>query len=79
MMQKGHKRVNVSLLRLLRGQKRISEKGMITGMEQKKLWTLRISLLVLAAASITFGVIRGEQLEVLKKAVSVCLQCIGIG
>lgn len=71
--------MNVSLLRLLRGQKRISEKGMITGMEQKKLWTLRISLLVLAAASITFGVIRGEQLEVLKKAVSVCLQCIGIG
>ena len=52
---------------------------MITGMEQKKLWTLRISLLVLASASITFGVIRGEQLEVLKKAVSVCLQCIGIG
>lgn len=48
-------------------------------MEQKKLWTLRISLLVLAVASIAFGVIRGEQVEVLRKAVSVCLQCIGIG
>lgn len=52
---------------------------MIMGMEQKKIWILRISLLVLATASIAFGVIRGEHLEVLRKAVSVCLQCIGIG
>lgn len=35
--------------------------------------------MILAVGFIVFGVIREEQLEVLKKATSICLQCIGIG
>lgn len=36
-------------------------------------------ILILSAAGIGYGIMRGEQAEVLKKAVAVCLQCIGIG
>ena len=40
---------------------------------------IRYGLLALALAIIAAGVIRGEQLEVLNKAVRICLECIGIG
>lgn len=39
----------------------------------------RIALLLLAAAFITIGVTRGETAIVLKKAVNICLECIGLG
>ena len=48
-------------------------------MTKRKLWTLRGTGLTLSVAMIVFGLMRGEQLEVLKKAVDICLQCIGIG
>ncbi len=43
------------------------------------LWLVRGVIFILATASIGYGVMRGEHMEVLKKAVSICLQCIGIG
>ncbi len=46
-------------------------------MKRKKLGTLL--LLVLAAASLVFGIWRGELKTVYRKASSVCLECIGIG
>ncbi|MDF9409433.1 thioredoxin [Pelotomaculum isophthalicicum JI] len=36
-------------------------------------------MLFLALASITYGVWRGENIEVLMKAINLCLECIGIG
>ena len=48
-------------------------------MEKGKLWAARGAVIVLAVVCIVFGVMREEQMEVLKKATSVCLQCIGIG
>ena len=43
------------------------------------LWAIRIVVLILAAAFIMIGLARREQLEVLSKAVTICLECIGIG
>lgn len=48
-------------------------------MGKNQLWKVRGVVIVLAVGFIGFGVLRGEHLEVLKKAVSICLQCIGIG
>lgn len=48
-------------------------------MSNGKLWVVRGAVMILAVGFIVFGVIREEQLEVLKKATSICLQCIGIG
>lgn len=39
----------------------------------------RYLLLAAAVMIIAFGLMRGEQLAVLKKAVNICLECIGIG
>jgi hypothetical protein len=45
-----------------------------------RLWgILRVVLLVCAAAMIAVGVSRGEVGIVLKKAVNLCLECIGLG
>ena len=38
-----------------------------------------ILLLVFSAGLITAGVMRGETIAVLTKAVNVCLECIGLG
>ncbi len=35
--------------------------------------------IVLSLVLITVGVMRGEALEVLTKAINICLECIGIG
>ncbi len=42
-------------------------------------YILAVNPNILSAAGIGYGIMRGEQAEVLKKAVAVCLQCIGIG
>ena len=48
-------------------------------MKQKNLWMIRGTVLIISVASIGYGLMREEQLEVLQKAVNICLQCIGIG
>ena len=45
----------------------------------RALAALRIALLAVAAAFIVIGVRRGEVAIVLKKAVNICLECIGLG
>ncbi len=40
---------------------------------------LRCGILAVALAFIGIGLMRQEQLEVLGKAVRICLECIGIG
>ena len=42
-------------------------------------WALRAAIIIAAAAFIAAGVIRGEQWEIMDKAVKICLECIGIG
>lgn len=48
-------------------------------MRGKSVLLVRAGLLVLSAALITIGLLRAEHLEVLQKAVKICLECIGIG
>ena len=43
------------------------------------LWAARIVICAAAAAFIAYGIQRGEMAEVLKKAVNICLECIGLG
>lgn len=40
---------------------------------------LRVGLLCAAAATMVYGISRGEVAIVLKKAVNLCLECIGLG
>lgn len=48
-------------------------------MKNKSLLWIRYSLLVAAIGLLMVGCIRAEYLEVMQKAVKVCLECIGIG
>lgn len=45
----------------------------------KRLNYLRAVVALTAIAFITVGILRKEHLVVLKKAVNICLECIGIG
>ena len=48
----------------------------------KEIWkTGKIGLLIAAAglAMMGFGIYRGEAAAVLEKAITICLECIGIG
>lgn len=45
----------------------------------KKILLTRLALLALGAGLMVFGIIRGEAAVVLQKAVSICMECIGIG
>jgi len=46
---------------------------------EKRIACLRGVLLALGVAFMCIGVLRQEQAVVLKKAVNICLECIGIG
>ena len=50
-----------------------------TAASARKTAALRWTAAVLGVAFVVIGVARGEHLEVLSKAVRVCLECIGIG
>ena len=39
----------------------------------------RIIILVLAVAAIIFGIMQQEHMVVMKKAVNICMECIGVG
>ena len=43
------------------------------------LWAARMIVCVAAVAFIIHGVNRGEVAIVLKKAINICLECIGLG
>ena len=43
------------------------------------LWAARIILCAAAVGFILYGVNRGEVAIVLKKAINICLECIGLG
>lgn len=48
-------------------------------MDTKKRRAIQIVLLVLAAFMILYGISTGETAIVLRKAVSICFECIGLG
>jgi len=39
----------------------------------------RIIILILAVAAIIFGLMQQEHMVVMKKAVNICMECIGVG
>ena len=45
----------------------------------KRIRILQIALLSIGVLFIVIGLLRQEQLEVLMKAIRICLECIGIG
>lgn len=48
-------------------------------MSERKRMLCAWSVLIVAAACIAIGVARGEVDTVLRKAIMICLECIGIG
>lgn len=40
---------------------------------------IQISILVIAVAFIAIGIFRGEPADMLRRTITVCLECIGIG
>lgn len=48
-------------------------------MKKKKVDTRSLILLAVSVALFIFGVCSGESQRVLEQAVSICLECIGIG
>ena len=51
----------------------------MTGREKTHIWTLRLLMILAGAAFVIIGVCRHEHLEIMAKAVKICLDCIGIG
>ena len=49
------------------------------GQKSRKLNIIRLSLLVFAILLVIYGITQGEAGAVLRKAASICLECIGIG
>ena len=43
------------------------------------IWALRAMVIAAALGCICFGALRGETEIVLRKAVRICLECIGVG
>lgn len=48
-------------------------------MDTKKRKAIQIVLLALAAFMIIYGISTGETAIVLKKAINICFECIGLG
>jgi hypothetical protein len=48
-------------------------------MKERTRYLLGAALLILSCLMIAVGITNGEMAVVLKKAVNVCLECIGIG
>lgn len=48
-------------------------------MKDRTVLAVRYGLLGLAVALIVIGILEQEHLEVMQKAVKICLECIGIG
>ncbi|MBR0310831.1 MAG: thioredoxin [Oscillospiraceae bacterium] len=44
-----------------------------------RLWIVRCAVALTGVGFVVAGVLRSEHLEVLNKAVKICLECIGIG
>ena len=40
---------------------------------------LRVAVLLAGVVFIVFGLLRAEHIEIMNKAVKICLECIGIG
>lgn len=51
----------------------------VVPMSPKRLRTLRLTLLAIAAALIVWGAVNGGARDVLVKAVNICTECIGLG
>lgn len=45
----------------------------------KKTWVVTACIIAVAVTFILIGIVREEHYEVLRKAITVCLECIGIG
>lgn len=45
----------------------------------KKKWIITTGLIIAGIVFIAIGIVREEHIEVLRKAVNICLECIGIG
>ena len=52
---------------------------MRSALNNKRMLLVRYAILAAALALIAVGLCRSEHLEVLQKAVRICLECIGIG
>lgn len=48
-------------------------------LRNKGILAVRLSLLAVGAAFVAIGLLDREHIEVLQKAVKICLECIGIG
>ena len=48
-------------------------------MSKRATFITRAAVLAIGAALITLGILRGEPAETMQKAVTICLECIGIG
>lgn len=47
--------------------------------KKARICSARILIILAATAFIIAGIIRDEHLEIMNKAVKICLECIGIG
>jgi len=45
----------------------------------KQLYIIQIFLLLVGLTMTALGILRGEAMEILRKAIIICLECIGIG
>mgnify|MGYP003185435203 CR=1 FL=1 len=60
-------------------QSRIVSRKDVVDLATKKKTAAQLMLLLMGAAFITYGALRGEAGVVLAKAVKICLECVGIG
>lgn len=54
-------------------------KGMVINMRESYKTLAAAGVLLLGGVFIVIGIIRGEADDVLRKAINICLECIGIG